>query len=171
MPDTTAPTTPPLAAAEADAPTRTIPEILRAHVVRLAAARRDLAEATDALAAAQTRFNAQHASLIQRRDQALARVLELELDVQAGALKHYRATGARRPCAGVYVETDCAIDAGRAWAWIREHRLERVLTRLDTRGIAKLASTLHLPFVDAAGALRPRIAADLDQALAAAEGA
>lgn len=160
----------------ADETPRPLPVILRERVQRLASVRRQQQTAEEMLRVARLAFEAEHRELIDLARELREMELTLELDIKAGAAKHFKATGEKTPCPGVAIRVGTVYDINEAeaWPWIREHKLEAQLTKpatLDEKAIAKVAGATSLPFITTLEKVTPTIATDLDAALARAEEA
>lgn len=161
-------------APEAAIAPRPLPELMRERIEKLASVRRQQVTTEGMLRAARLEFEDANKDVIDLARSLQEEALELELQIKAAAAKHYKATQDKAPCAGVGIRVGTAydIDSDEAWDWIRDHKMEKQLTKpaqLDEKAIAKLASATELPFVTALEQVTPTIAKDLDKALAADE--
>jgi hypothetical protein len=141
---------------------------IRDAVTRLAAARKQQADARAVVAAAEADFKAQHAEAFDALDAATIELGEADNIVRRLAIAVYEATGEQQLGFGVtvalgqkitYKEKD-AID------WAKRTEAIAVAEVLDWKAFEKAAKAMDLPFVHRVVTPSVRVAQDLEAVLA-----
>jgi hypothetical protein len=138
--------------------------------VRVLANVRELHESNKSkLKARQDAFNVENANLINEITLSAPAIVAAEVALKAVVESEYRATGEKKPAAGVEVKLfkEFAIDEAAGLAWAKEKELCLIPEQLDVAAVKKLATVQPLPFVTVTQIPKVTIASDLTKALAA----
>lgn len=153
-----------------DAAPATIQDDVRAHALKLATLRHELAAREDGIKGERQAFEATLSDRL-RNIEALRREVEAEESaVRALALVAHDQTGDKAPCPGVSVVIgkEYAIDEAAGLTWAKTTRMCLLPESLDVKAVKKMATVTPLPFVTITDRPSVRLASDLLAALSEA---
>jgi hypothetical protein len=141
---------------------------IRDAVTRLAAARKQQAEARAVVAAAEAEFKAQYAEAFDALDAATIELGEADNIVRRLAVAVHEVTGEKSLGFGITVTVSekLTYKPEDAVAWAKRTEAMPVTEVLDWKAFEKAAKAMDLPFVHRVTSAGVRVAQDLEAALA-----